>query len=165
MIRPLRKCTDTERRTKPHCLSWVSKKLSLFCLRNRKKKETKNTSSSVCSYVLSHCLSEERTERRGARGGESVSRHALPAARAVQITRECQRFDRFPTFYSLSSPPLTARFKALFVLVSKFVFWEWETTERNACFHGLVRKGADEKLFYTSRPVIWGENYFGNKQG
>lgn len=164
MIRPQRKCTDTQRRTKLHCLSWVSKKLSLFRLRNRKRR--RKTSSSVCFSVLSHCLSEERTKRRG---GESVSRHAipaLPAARAVQITRECQRFDRLPTLYSLSSPPLTARFKALFVLISKFVFLEWETTERKRMFHGLVREGADEKLFYcTSLPVIWGENYFGNTQG
>lgn len=124
----------------------------------KQKKKKKNTSSTVCFSVLSHCLSEERTKRRGARDGESVSRHALPAlpaARAVQITRECQRFDRLPTLYSLSSPPLTARFKALLYLYLNLCFWNEKPLSGNACFHGLVREGADEKLFYcTSLPVI-----------
>ncbi len=120
----------------------------------KQKNKKKNTSSSLCSSFLSHCLSEERTERRGARGGESVSRHtipAFPAARAVQITRGCQWFDRLPTRYSLSSPPLTARFKALFVLISKFVFLEWEITEQERMF-SWAREGGDEKLFLPHKP-------------
>lgn len=87
---------------------------------------------------------------------ESVSRHtnpALPAARAVQITRECQRFDRLPTRYSLSSPPLTARLKALFLYLNlNLCFWNEKSLSRNACSHRLAKEGTDVKRVLPHKP-------------
>lgn len=144
MIRPQRKCADTLRGTKPHCLSWVSNKLSLFRFRNRRRRRKTHHRLSVPPPSPTAC------QKKGQKGGEREAANrsadaipALPAARAVQITRKCQRFDRLPTRYSLSSLSLTARFKALFVPISKFVFLEWEIAERRRMFSS-AREGGRE---------------------